>query len=280
MPNRIPNIPNLCLEQLVISFTDVPKTMSLSIYLRGCPFKCAGCQNCQLQDIEDTKYISVENITAEIRSGIKNYTKWVSILGGEPLFQFKNIVRLFNYLYEYNLYLYTGFDTIACFTQFNLYLFNNIKVIKTGRYLKEYEKTGNYPITTNQHVLIRLNDNGVIRALRPYESREGGGEVGGTPLCYCFVVLGRDNYKCAMNTIIEQKTKYINTINTTSNLSLNCVIADTTIIVENVVIDTYLFITANTELVEYLCSVAKVGYILLQSSPETYDKVYNIINKF
>jgi len=66
-------------------------------------------------------------------------------------------------------------------------------------------------------------------------------------------------------------------INTTVNISMNMVVREKTLIIKDNTLLTYFVITANTELIGYLRTVAKADYALLLSTPRTYEQVFSLI---
>lgn len=83
-------------HSLSVGFVEIPKiNASLNIYTVGCPFKCKGCHNPDLQDInhKDRKELSIVDIINPIKHS-NNFINGVCWLGGEPLYQFKDFVNI------------------------------------------------------------------------------------------------------------------------------------------------------------------------------------------
>lgn len=79
-----------------IGFTEIPRALScLNIFTIGCPFKCKGCQNPDLQnfDHKDRKILNINDIKTAIDNS-QGYIQGICWLGGEPLFQFKELVQI------------------------------------------------------------------------------------------------------------------------------------------------------------------------------------------
>ena len=61
-----------------------------SLYVAGCPIRCEGCHNSQFWELESGTERTVEDVCAELCQDECN----ISILGGEPLFQYEAILEL------------------------------------------------------------------------------------------------------------------------------------------------------------------------------------------
>jgi anaerobic ribonucleoside-triphosphate reductase activating protein len=78
-----------------IGYIDIPNMTTLNIYTVGCPHKCYGCHAADLQDInhierkELTSKLIIEKLTA-----CKDYYQGICWLGGDPLFQFDEFIKL------------------------------------------------------------------------------------------------------------------------------------------------------------------------------------------
>lgn len=81
---------------LSIGFVEIPKiNASLNIYTVGCPFKCKGCHNPDLQDLyhKDRKKLNISDIETPIKNS-NNFINGICWLGGEPLFQFNEFIKI------------------------------------------------------------------------------------------------------------------------------------------------------------------------------------------
>lgn len=102
-------------HSLNIGFIEIPHiSASLNIYTVGCPFKCKGCHNPDLQNINhpDRKILKSEIIETYINNS-KGLIDGLCWLGGEPLFQFKDFISI-NHSLRYtfknlSIALYTGY---------------------------------------------------------------------------------------------------------------------------------------------------------------------------
>jgi anaerobic ribonucleoside-triphosphate reductase activating protein len=79
------------------------------IFTQGCPHRCGGCHNPQTHDFEGGYFKDIDEIYEDI---LKNpLVKGVTISGGEPFMQAKQVSRLAEKLKEnqYNIMVYSGF---------------------------------------------------------------------------------------------------------------------------------------------------------------------------
>lgn len=126
--------------------------MAFEIYLSGCNQHCPGCHNPEMQSFElgDEWGEVFEGLIDEIDRA--EWSKYISILGGEPLDQepyelMHFVVALKARYKDKKFMMFTGheFDDIPawCFDMFD--------VIKHGRY-DETQKTNTFPASTNQGI--------------------------------------------------------------------------------------------------------------------------------
>ncbi len=81
----------------------------------GCPLKCKYCQNRDTWDIKSGREVEIEEIVNTVLR-YQNYIKpngGVTISGGEPLLQAKELILLFKELKQYNIH--TAIDTSGMF---------------------------------------------------------------------------------------------------------------------------------------------------------------------
>ena len=80
------------------------------VFTQGCPHHCKGCHNPQTHDFKGGKDVSIEKIAEDIK---KNpMIKGVTISGGEPFMQAKQVCKLIDDLKDknYDVMVYTGFN--------------------------------------------------------------------------------------------------------------------------------------------------------------------------
>lgn len=83
-------------HSLSIGYVEIPNLNStLNIYTVGCPFHCKGCQNPDLQNINnpERKILLISDIIKAIENsfGIIEGICW---LGGEPFYQFEECIEI------------------------------------------------------------------------------------------------------------------------------------------------------------------------------------------
>lgn len=80
-----------------------------TIFTQGCPHKCEGCHNPQTHDLNAGKLVSIEKIVNSIHEN--PLLKGVTLSGGEPFLQAKNLAKLVAKLDDrLNVITYTGFE--------------------------------------------------------------------------------------------------------------------------------------------------------------------------
>lgn len=82
-------------HSLSIGYAEIPNLNStLNIYTVGCPFHCKGCQNPDLQNINNPERKIL--LTSDIIKAIKNsfgIVEGICWLGGEPFYQFEECIE-------------------------------------------------------------------------------------------------------------------------------------------------------------------------------------------
>lgn len=97
-----------------IGFIDIPNLTTLNIYTVGCEHKCIGCQAPDLQDINhpERKELTIDLILDKINNA-HGFIKGICWLGGDPLLQFGDFIKINQYLKENTdlvLAVYTGYE--------------------------------------------------------------------------------------------------------------------------------------------------------------------------
>lgn len=105
-----------------------------SIYCAGCAHHCVGCHNQETWDFQAGKFVSVEEIAAELDGSENN----VTFTGGDPMFQpvaFTELAKLLKAQGK-NIWLYTGFTFDECCSDPTRYaLLEQIDVLVDGRFV-------------------------------------------------------------------------------------------------------------------------------------------------
>ncbi len=125
--------------------------ISACIFFQGCPFRCEGCHNPELQTVDG----GIETTTDAVMQEIMKHIDWydsVAFMGGEPLAQKEALIDLLERTRALGLlaWLYTGFELKD--------VPNDIKVlcdvIVAGPYMDEL-RTGGFPASSNQQIYRR-----------------------------------------------------------------------------------------------------------------------------
>ena len=133
-----------------LSFNDTDG-ISACIFFQGCPFRCEGCHNPELQTVDG----GIETTTDAVMQEIMKHIDWydsVAFMGGEPLAQKEALIDLLERTRALGLlaWLYTGFELKD--------VPNDIKVlcdvIVAGPYMDEL-RTGGFPASSNQQIYRR-----------------------------------------------------------------------------------------------------------------------------
>jgi organic radical activating enzyme len=144
------------IANIVTSFIEIPSKICSSVYFSGCPFNCPKCQNMDLQKFSNGSKKYLNDVINEINKN--DLSEWVCFLGGEPLFQSDFLFELCKNISK-PIGIYTGndFDTLTKNYKHIIDL-SNVKFLKTGKYIFELTKINEYPITSNQKIRIKLNN--------------------------------------------------------------------------------------------------------------------------
>lgn len=104
------------------SIVDGPGIRSV-IFTQGCPHHCKGCHNSETWSYKENIVKTVDEIIEDVCE--HNFTKKVTISGGEPLVQ-ENVVELCKKFKElgFDIWVYTGYE------------FEQIKDLKTRNIVK------------------------------------------------------------------------------------------------------------------------------------------------
>jgi organic radical activating enzyme len=154
-------------HSLNIGFIEIPNTnASLNIYTVGCPFKCNGCHNPDLQNLYHPERKQLTSLELEKYIDNSNgFINGICWLGGEPLFQFKDFIAINHKLRtkykDIIIALYTGY-TISNIKNDNLEEYLALRDIELN-YIIDGQWNG-FPLShekTNQKIYkfdYNLND--------------------------------------------------------------------------------------------------------------------------
>lgn len=111
----------------------------VSIFFSGCNFRCENCFNSELWDFNYGAPFTSDTIGQILKSLEPNYISGLSILGGEPLHQDRNVLqKLLTAVKKAepnkNIWLWTGYDFEEIPKDYR-FIFDYIDVLVTGRYV-------------------------------------------------------------------------------------------------------------------------------------------------
>ena len=130
-----------------------------SLYVAGCPLHCKGCHNKESWNINSGYWSSVENVYHQLNIDDFN----ISILGGEPLMQYKSILHLCKLIKERvphkTIWLWSGYTFEKIQKDYSEIL-EYIDVLVDGPYIEKYaDKNLRWRGSTNQRVINVKNLN-------------------------------------------------------------------------------------------------------------------------
>lgn len=129
------------------------------VFTQGCPHKCKGCHNPQTHDFNGGKDISIAELVSDIK---KNpMIKGVTISGGEPFFQAKQVSKLIDNLQDknYDYMVYTGYqyeNLVQNANENNGYmdLLSRTDILMDGKFVEELKNENTiFRGSTNQRAI-------------------------------------------------------------------------------------------------------------------------------
>lgn len=127
------------------------------IWVQGCGLRCKGCWNSDMWSFEERSLYTVDEILGIVQ---KEDVEGVTILGGEPLYQSKVLLKLVKKLKEsgYNIMLYTGFEPEEITDLYSKELFSLSDIVICGRYQEEKRSIYlRWRGSLNQQIIINNN---------------------------------------------------------------------------------------------------------------------------
>lgn len=111
-----------------------------SLYVAGCPLQCPGCHNRVSWDINSGTMKTVEEVCQDLNIDDFN----ISILGGEPLFQYSVILDLCKLIKQKypskTIWMWSGYTFEQISNHYNEIL-NYIDVLIDGKFVEELKAT-------------------------------------------------------------------------------------------------------------------------------------------
>lgn len=124
------------------------------IWVQGCSIRCRGCWNKEMWSFENKTILSVQELLRKMKSEI-NYIEGITLLGGEPLDQFAEVLELLVECRKLGLstMLFTGYEMIEIIEKRMSAIKDLTDILITGRY-DETKRTLNHQWigSTNQEI--------------------------------------------------------------------------------------------------------------------------------
>lgn len=124
------------------------------IWVQGCSIHCKGCWNKEMWSFNTKNEISVSELLERI-SNEENNIEGITLLGGEPLDQFEEIIELLNECKNIGLstMLFTGYEMTEIAEKQMTLILDILDILITGRYDK-IKRTMNHQWigSTNQEI--------------------------------------------------------------------------------------------------------------------------------
>lgn len=124
------------------------------IWVQGCSIHCKGCWNKEMWAFEDKTNLSVQDLLHKIENE-KDDIDGITLLGGEPLDQFKEVAELLIECRKLGLstMLFTGYDMKEIEEKQMTSILDNLDILITGRYVKTKRTMNHQWIgSTNQEI--------------------------------------------------------------------------------------------------------------------------------
>lgn len=144
------------------SFIEIPGVICTSVFMTGCSFNCHNCQNKSLQLLTNGQCMTVNEIKNSINDN--KLARWVCFIGGEPFYQPQFLFEICHQI-DKPIGIYTGND-YNILIQHPIYQkiisLPNVLFLKTGRFIDELMNIDEYPITKNQQVRLKIDNEWVF----------------------------------------------------------------------------------------------------------------------
>lgn len=149
-------------ERIIKNIKTLGPGNRLVIWTNGCNRRCKGCVSENLQEIEESTEV---DIIQSLNEFILCDVDGITISGGEPFIQIKELRKVIEYFIEYGIYdilIYTGytFEELVSKKDKDIdYILENIAVLVDGEYIEELNNDSSNIIgSTNQRVLFLKNE--------------------------------------------------------------------------------------------------------------------------
>ncbi|MEI0548967.1 4Fe-4S single cluster domain-containing protein [Brachyspira intermedia] len=134
---------------------------SFVIWTQGCKLKCKGCWNESMHDFKGGIEISINDLIQNIKDSVSKYNiDNVTILGGEPLEQLKELLILMANIKKLNLgiILYTGYEKNEIESSDKIKIMEYPDILISGRYIEEQRNINNHLYGSENQLMEFLTD--------------------------------------------------------------------------------------------------------------------------
>jgi anaerobic ribonucleoside-triphosphate reductase activating protein len=124
------------------------------IWVQGCSIRCKGCWNKEMWSFKTKNEISVLELMNRISNEVSTI-EGITVLGGEPLDQFDEILELLKHCKNIQLstMLFTGYEMTEIAEKQMTSILDNLDILITGRYDKTKRTLNHQWIgSTNQEI--------------------------------------------------------------------------------------------------------------------------------
>jgi len=126
----------------------------LVIWVQGCSIRCKGCWNKEMWSFKSKQIISVSELLKKIQSEIP-HIEGITLLGGEPLDQFDEVLELLTACKKLNLttMVFTGYEMNEIHEKSMSSILDACDILITGRYIEALRTIDHQWIgSTNQEI--------------------------------------------------------------------------------------------------------------------------------
>lgn len=146
----------------------------IGIWVHGCKRACAGCANPELWEPDSRKEIPMEHLKKMLCSILEKHpVDGITISGGEPFLQTKELAELVVFLREYttDLLVFTGYERRTLLArkqeaEQTRYVLEHIAVLVDGKYIEE--KNEGHPLRGSSNQKLYYRDETVKQQYEQY----------------------------------------------------------------------------------------------------------------
>jgi anaerobic ribonucleoside-triphosphate reductase activating protein len=124
------------------------------IWVQGCSIHCKGCWNKEMWSFKEKNTISVNELIVKIKNE-QEVIEGITLLGGEPLDQFEEILQLLSECQKVGLstMVFTGYEMSEISNNEMVGIFDRTDILITGRYVQSKRTLNHQWIgSTNQEI--------------------------------------------------------------------------------------------------------------------------------